>query len=258
MINLEKLTKRYGGLLAVNDLSLSVRDRIIFGFVGPNGAGKTTTVNIMSGVLRPTYGTVKILGFKMDLDNVGLKKQIGVVPEGMALFEGLTGEEHLIFVGKVYGLPKSLIRQRIDEILDLFELYDAKSRLIESYSQGMKKKLAFASAILHSPKVLFLDEPFENVDPISRKGMKDILINMRNKGATIFFTSHNLETVEAFCDEVAIINKGKLVFQSRIEDIRNNIKNELTKETYQSLEEIFIDVVTDKGENKQQGKLSWL
>lgn len=258
MIEIDNLTKRYNGLIALQSLSLFVPSSTIFGFVGPNGAGKTTTVNVMSGILRPTSGAVKIMGLNMSLDAVELKKQIGVVPEGMALFEGLTGEEQLTFVGKVYGLPKLLIKQRINEILDVFELFDARSRLIESYSQGMKKKLAFACAIIHSPKVLFLDEPFENIDPLSRKTMKDMLITMRNKGATIFFTSHNLETVETFCDEVAIINKGKLVFQSKTEDIRNKIKNELTQETYQSLEEIFIDVVSDKSEEKPKGKLSWL
>jgi ABC-2 type transport system ATP-binding protein len=258
MIEIIDLTKRFKSVIAIQSLSLFIPSSTIFGYVGPNGAGKTTTLNIMSGIFRPTSGIVKILGAEMELNSIKLKKQIGVVPEGMALFEGLTGEEQLTFAGKVYELPTSLLEGRIEEILNLFEIYEAKSRLIESYSQGMKKKLAFASAIMHSPKVLFLDEPFENVDPLSRKVMKDILITMRNNGATIFFTSHNLETVETFCDEVAIINKGKLVFQSKTEEIRNKIKNALTQETYQSLEEIFIDIVTDRREIKAEGKLSWL
>lgn len=258
MIETHGLIKRYGGVIAVDSLSLTIPSGTFFGFVGPNGAGKTTTVNVLTGVVRPTSGRVRILGLDLEQNPLEIKKQVGVVPEGMALFEGLTGEEQLTFVGRIYGLQENEIGRRIEELLNLFELEGAASRLIETYSAGMKKKLAFAAAILHDPKVLFLDEPFENVDPISRKKMKEILTTMQNKGTTVFLTSHALETVEALCDEVAIINKGKLVFQSKTEDIRKKIKDEVSQETYQSLEEIFIDVVSGNGEDRTPKKLSWL
>jgi ABC-2 type transport system ATP-binding protein len=258
MIEIINLNKRYSRLLALKSLSLSIRSSTIFGLVGPNGAGKTTLINIMTGIIPRTSGKISVLGLDIDTNPLEIKKQIGVVPEGMALFEGLTGEEHLVFVGRIYGLSALTIKQRVEEALDVLSLSDSKSRQIESYSQGMKKKLSFAAAILHNPKVLFLDEPFENVDPITRKIMKDILIEMRLKGATIFLTSHVLETVESFCDEVAIINKGELIYQSKTEDIRNKVKNEITQETYQSLEEIFIDVVSNKSVEKSKGILSWV
>lgn len=159
-------------------------------------------------------------------------------------------------MSKIYGLKHDEYKLRITEILDYFELYPAKDRLIETYSQGMKKKIAFASAIIHAPQILFLDEPFENVDPISRKKMKDVLKRMKSKGSTIFITSHALAEVEDFCDEVAIINKSKIIYQSETKDIRDKIKNEVTNETYQSLEDIFIDLTTEKEE--QEKTLSWL
>lgn len=258
MIEIYGLTRRYDGVVAVDSLSLTISSGAFFGFVGPNGAGKTTTVNMLTGVLRPTLGYVRILGLDLEENPLGIKKQLGVMPEGMALFEGLTGEEYLSFVGEIYDVPKEQGQQQIEKLLTLFELHGAASRLIESYSLGMKKKLSFLAAIMHNPKILFLDEPFDNVDPISRKIMKDILIAMRDKSVTVFLTSHNLETVESLCDEVAIINKGRLVYQSKTEDIRKKIKNEVSRETYQSLEEIFLDVVSGNGQEHSPKKLSWL
>jgi ABC-2 type transport system ATP-binding protein len=258
MIVIKELTKRYGDIEAVYSLSLTIPSGSLFGLVGPNGAGKTTTVNILTGVVRPTSGQVRILGLDLQQNPVEIKKQLGVVPEGMALFEGLTGEEHLTFVSRVYDVPREEAQRRIEDVLILFELDGVARRLIETYSQGMKKKLSFAAAIMHNPKVLFLDEPFESVDPISRKTMKEILLVMQKKGVTILLTSHALETVESLCDEVTIINKGRLVFQSKTEEIRKRIKDEISQETYQSLEEIFLDVVSDNGEEKQPKKLSWL
>ncbi len=257
MIEIYELSKSYNGLLALDKLTLTVSANSIFGFVGPNGAGKSTTLNILTGIILAANGNVSILGYDLKKDSVEIKKRIGVIPEVLALFDGLTGEEHLTFVGKVYGLNKNLIEDRVKEILDFFDLTSAKDRLIETYSQGMRKKLAFAAAIIHSPKVLFLDEPFENVDPVMRKKMKEILISMKNNGASILITSHALIEVEDFCDEVAIINKGKLVFQSKTKDIRNKIKNEVSKETYTSLEEVFMDIVNESSMPKKN-KLSWL
>lgn len=257
MIQISNLSKKYGNMIALNSISLIIQGNEIFGFVGPNGAGKSTMVNILTGMIQKTRGTISIQGFNIEKDFMKIKKVIGVIPEILALFDGLTGQEHLNFVSRIYGLKQDEYKLRIKELLEYFELYFAKDRLIETYSQGMRKKLAFAAAIIHDPKILFLDEPFENVDPISRKKMKDILKRMRDKGSTVFITSHALAEVEDFCNEVAIINKGKIVFQSETKDIRNKIKNEITKETYQSLEEIFLDLTTDK-EKETKTELSWL
>lgn len=257
MIEIFELSKNYNDLLALDKLTLSVPENSIFGFVGPNGAGKSTTLNILTGIILPTRGSANILGYDLIKDSVEIKKNIGVIPEILALFEGLTGEEHLTFVGKVYDIEKNTLESRIRELLDFFDLTSAKDRLIETYSQGMRKKIAFASAIIHSPKVLFLDEPFENVDPVMRKKMKDVLVRIKNKGASILITSHALIEVEDFCDEVAIINKGKVVFQSKTSDIRNKIKDEITQETYKSLEEIFIDLTNTEDENKIEN-LNWI
>ncbi|MHB1687142.1 MAG: ABC transporter ATP-binding protein [Ignavibacteriaceae bacterium] len=257
MIKITDLSKNYNGLLALDKLTLSMPENSIFGFVGPNGAGKSTTLNILTGVITPTSGKVNIIGFDLEEDSMDIKKRIGVVPEVLALFDGLTGEEHLTFVGKVYGVKKNILPDRIKELLDFFDLTSAKDRLIETYSQGMRKKLAFAASIIHSPDVLFLDEPFENVDPISRKKMKEILNKFKDRGKTVMITSHSLIELEDLCDEVAIINKGKIVFQSATKDIRNKIKNEVTQETYQSLEEIFLDVTNNDGIETVKD-LSWL
>ena len=178
------------------------------------------------------------------------------MPEILALFDGLTGEEHLKFVGKVYSVEKNVLNKRILKLLDYFELFTCKDRLIETYSQGMRKKLSFISAIINNPKVLFLDEPFENVDPISRKKMKDILLKMKTNGATILITSHALIELEDFCDEVAIINKGKIIFHSATKEIRNKIKNEITQETYRSLEEIFLEMTQEQ--EVDETSLDWL
>lgn len=257
MIEIFELSKNYNDLLALDKLTLSIPENSIFGFVGPNGAGKSTTLNILTGIILPTSGSANILGYDLIKDSVDIKKNIGVIPEILALFEGLTGEEHLTFVGKVYDIEKNTLESRIRELLDFFDLTSAKDRLIETYSQGMRKKIAFASAIIHSPKVMFLDEPFENVDPVMRKKMKDVLVRIKNKGASILITSHALIEVEDFCDEVAIINKGKVVFQSKTSDIRNKIKDEITQETYKSLEEIFIDLTDTEDENKIEN-LNWI
>ncbi len=255
MIEIKGLSKKYGKIVALDGITLQIKSANLFGLVGPNGAGKSTLINILIGLIKKDSGEVKIGGYDLDKDALTIKKIIGAVPEVLPLFEGLTGEEQLLFVANIYNLDRSIYKDRIGDILRYLDLYTAKDRLIESYSQGMKKKIAFACAIIHTPKILFLDEPFENVDPISRKKMKDILRKMKEKGATVLITSHALVEVEDLCDEVAIINKGKIIFQSETKDIRNKIKNEITKETYQSLEEIFIDL-TKKDEDIDT--LSWI
>lgn len=256
MISIKNLSKHYNGAIALNSISMNLREGIIFGFVGPNGAGKTTTLNILTYLELPTDGQIEIFGLDHTHNAMAIKKRIGVMPEHLPLFDGLLGIEYLTFIGSLYDLSKDKILNRSSEVFSYFGFKEAAHKFISTYSYGMKKKLSFASAIIHTPEILFLDEPFENVDPISRKKMKDVLKKMRDKGNTVFITSHALAEVEDFCDEVAIINKGKIVYQSETKNIRNKIKNEVTNETYQSLEEIFIDLTTDKDENDKT--LSWI
>ena len=258
MIRIERVTKRFNKILAVDSISLSIESGKSFGLVGPNGAGKSTMVNLLTGIIPPTGGLIQILGLDLEAHPTEIKKQIGVVPDGPTLFEELTAREQLTFMGKIYGLSQSEILQRSDELLTVLDLEPHASRLIRDFSHGMKKKLAFAASLLHGPKILFLDEPFEGVDPVTLKSMREILMMFKNKAGTIFLASHALDTVEKICNEVAIINNGRIVFQARTEDIQKKIKDELSQETYSSLEEIFIDVVSGDGEAKRRKKLSWL
>lgn len=246
MLRVKNLEKIIDTKKVLNGVTFSVAPGIIFGFLGPNGAGKSTTLNVITGVLTPTSGDIIVCGYDYNEDTNRIKQEIGVVPETLGLFESLTGAEHLEFVGRIYEISICEIRSRINELMELFELTSAARNIIDTYSHGMKKKLSFASAIMHTPKLLFLDEPFENIDPHSQRKMKLIIQRMKNSGCTIFLTSHNLAMVEDLCDEVAIIDRGKIVFQSETKELRNKIKNEVTKETYQSLEEIFLDLTTEK------------
>ncbi|MDH7603790.1 MAG: ABC transporter ATP-binding protein [Melioribacter sp.] len=255
-ILLEQVKKSYSGTYVIYDVSLSITRGSCFGLVGPNGAGKTTLVNLISGILEVDNGKVTILGEEMNIDNIKIKNKIGVLPEELGLLDYLTCNEYLNFVAQIYNVNRFQIENRINSLLKTFDILQEKEKLLWEYSTGMRKKVAFIAAIIHLPEIIILDEPFENIDPLSRRKMKNILKRMKEKGTTILITSHALAEVEDFCDEVAIINKGKIVYQSETRDIRNKIKDEVTRETYQSLEEIFIDLTTDKKCNDDI--LSWL
>jgi len=258
-IEIKSLRKIYKkGIVGLEDLFLNVPKGSLFGFLGPNGAGKSTTINILAGIIRRDAGDISILGTTVHDEDYEYKRWIGFVLEQPTYFEKLTVKEYLEFVGSMYDLDISETKKRTDELIDFFALAEEQNEWIEKYSAGMKKKVALAAAIIHQPKLLILDEPLEGIDPVSAKQIKDMLRDMVNKGTTIFMSSHNLDTVEKLCDEVAIINKGKFVFQSKTEDIRKKMKDEASQETYQSLEEVFIDVVSQDGEEKEKKKLSWL
>jgi len=255
-IEIKKLYKSYKDVKALVDLDLSVDKGTITGFVGSNGAGKSTTINILANILKKDSGTVKILNEEIKTGDWKFKSLVGFVLEQPKYLEYLTGKEFLEFAGTMQKISRDILSIRVDELIAVFELDVKKYKLIKTYSKGMRQKIALASALLNNPELLILDEPFEGLDPISRKKAKDILKRMRNNGKTIFISSHSLLEVEDICDEVAIINKGKIVYQSATKDIRNKIKNKLTKETYQSLEEVFIDLTT---EGQDEAKtLSWL
>ena len=223
-ISTEHLTRRFGDLVAVQDVNLRVAPGQFFGFLGPNGAGKSTTIKMLTGLLAPTSGRMQILGVDLTQDSVAVKRQIGVVPEGMALFGRLTGSEYLNFVGRMYGLDRSTAAKRTAELLDFMQLVDQPKALVTDYSHGMQKKLALAAAVIHGPKILFLDEPFEGVDAIASNTLKSMLQNMIARGATIFLTSHVLEIVERLCSHVAIIHRGQLVAQGSLEELRAGVE----------------------------------
>jgi ABC-2 type transport system ATP-binding protein len=223
-ISTEHLTRRFGDLLAVDDVNLRVASGQFFGFLGPNGAGKSTTIKMLTGLLAPSAGRIEVLGLDLAENPVEVKRQIGVVPEGMALFGRLTGEEYLNFAGRMYGLDRETAAKRASELLDFMQLTDQPQTLITDYSHGMQKKLALAAAVIHNPKILFLDEPFEGVDAIASGTLKVMLQRMIAHGATIFLTSHVLEIVERLCSHVAIIHRGKLVAQGSLEELRAGVE----------------------------------
>ena len=223
-ISTENLTRRFGDLVAVEDVNLRVAPGQFFGFLGPNGAGKSTTIKMLTGLLAPTAGRIQILGLDLVTNMVEVKRQIGVVPEGMALFGRLTASEYLNFVGRMYGLDRETAAKRTSELLAFMQLTDQPRTLVTDYSHGMKKKLALAAAVIHGPKVLFLDEPFEGVDAIAAGTLKAMLQRMIARGATVFLTSHVLEIVERLCSHVGIIHRGRLVAQGSLEELRAGVE----------------------------------
>lgn len=257
ILNIKNVLKTFDETKALDSLNLKVPECSIFGLIGPNGAGKTTLINCVANLIEVDMGKIEIFDMELKGDALDIKKNMGFLFENTeSLFAYLTGEEQLNFVADIYGLEKSVKHQKVEELLDFFELEEHRNKLIEEYSKGMRKKLAFASILLHNPDFFILDEPFDGLDTLTFIKVKKIIKLLREKGKTVLITSHILSYIEDIADEVAIINKGKIIYQSETKEIRNKIKNEVTKETYQSLEEIFIDLTTDKEENEKT--LSWL
>ncbi len=263
-ISTTRLTRRFGDFVAVQNVNLSVAAGQFYGFLGPNGAGKSTTIKMLTGLLAPTSGSIEVLGMDFSTNALAVKSQIGVVPEGMALFGRLTAPEYLRFVGQMYGLDLATTLQRTEELLDFMSLAGESRKLITDFSHGMQKKLALAAAVIHSPRILFLDEPFEGVDAIAAGTLKQMLLRMIARGATIFLTSHVLEIVERLCTHVAIINHGELIAEGSIEDLRTGVKTQADSDNSSdrlTLEEIFIRVIGKEGGAANQHpeqELSWL
>ncbi|HUN83949.1 MAG TPA: ABC transporter ATP-binding protein [Terracidiphilus sp.] len=254
------LTRRFGDLTAVEGVTLSVATGQFFGFLGPNGAGKSTTIKMLTGLLEPSAGTVEILGLPFTASALDLKREIGVVPEGMALLGRLTAPEYLRFVGRMYGLDRETVTQRTEELLEFMQLAGERRKLVTDFSHGMQKKLALAGAVIHGPKVLFLDEPFEGVDAIAAGMLKAMLQRMIQRGVTIFLTTHVLEIVERLCTHVAIIHQGRLVANGSIEDLRAGVASSIPGAEGNerlTLEEIFLSIVGASNLEPAQ-ELSWL
>src|SRR2546430_14500029 len=255
-IQTQKLTRTFGALTAVDSVDLQVTPGQFFGFLGPNGAGKSTTIKILTGLLAPTSGSMELLGVDFAANPVEVKRQIGVVPEGMGLFERLTGSEYLKFVGRMYGLDRATTQRRSEELLEFMRLADRPKSVIADYSHGMQKKIALAAAVIHGPRILFLDEPFEGVDALAAGALKSLLGRMTERGVTIFLTSHVLEIVERLCSHVGIIHRGRLVAQGSLEELRAGVAEASSKTT---LEQIFLSIVGQEGGVRpQMEELSWL
>jgi ABC-2 type transport system ATP-binding protein len=234
-IQAQGLTKRYGTHLAVNNVNLAVMPGEIVGFLGPNGAGKTTTLKMLTGLLKPTAGTAAILGYDIQQQPKEAKAQFGYVPDTPNLYGKLSGWEFLRFMARLYRVPHDHAERRASELLRIFDLQQAASDMIESYSHGMQQKMALAGALVHDPKVLFLDEPTVGLDPRSVRLIKDLLGQLRDRGAAVMFSTHILEVAERMCDRVLIINKGEIVAAGTLEELR-------ALRGQSSLEDIFLSV----------------
>lgn len=246
-IEIRDLRKVYAGKAAVDGLTLSVGRGSFFGFLGPNGAGKTTTIRMLMGLATPTAGEIKILGMKMPEQALGIRARIGLVPDDSLLFDHLTGLEFVEFAGRMYQLDRDVARARAAELIALFELDGSRKKIIGQYSKGMRKRVAMAAALIHTPDLFLLDEPFEGVDAVGARLMKDILNEQVRRGATIFLTSHVLEVVERLCERVAIINEGRLVVDAPMAELRSG---------EETLEDLFVRVVG--GVERNTEALDWL
>ncbi|HEY4937545.1 MAG: type transport system ATP-binding protein [Actinomycetota bacterium] len=240
------LHKAYGGKVAVAALDLDIPASSFFGLVGPNGAGKTTTLKMCTGLLRPDAGAVWVDGTEVWHNLVRAKAVIGVLPEDLLLFERLTGSELLTFNGLLRGLPADTVADRSQELLEIFGLTDAAATMVIDYSHGMKKKIGLACALIHGPRVLFLDEPFEAVDPVSARSIRTVLERHIESGATVVFSSHVMELVERLCDRVAIMHQGRLVAEGPTDEVRAGT----------SLEDAFVRLVG--GERTSGSDFGWL
>jgi ABC-2 type transport system ATP-binding protein len=245
-IEVRDLRKVYGDKAAVDGLNLTVPQGCFFGFLGPNGAGKTTTIKMLMGLAPPTSGTIRLMGLPMPEQALQIKQSIGLVPDESLLFDHLTGGEFIEFVGRIYGLDRATARSRASELLVLFELDGAPKKMISEYSKGMRKRAAMAAALIHRPQLFLMDEPFEGVDAVGARLMKDILLEQVRHGATIFLTSHVLEVVERLCERVAIIQEGRLIREGTMAELRS---------TAGTLEDAFVQAL---GVEQTTGTLDWL
>jgi len=247
-IETHQLTRFFEDFCAVDRIDLRVERGTFYGFLGPNGAGKSTTIKMLTGLLAPSRGQILVLGKNMldPREALQAKSRMGVIPEDLALFDNLTAREHLTFIGRIHLLPRDTIRKRIDDLLSLLGLQGEEKKLILEFSHGMKKKLALAAALLPNPDLLFLDEPFEGVDAVTSRTIRDLLNGYVSRGSTVFLTSHILEIVEKLCSHVGMIVKGALVEQASLAEIRQGA----------SLEDRFLEKAG--AESEALPKLAWL
>ncbi len=245
-LRLAGLTKRFGEKVAVDAVDLTVPAGSFFGLVGPNGAGKTTALSMAVGLLRPDAGTAQIFGTDVWQQPTAAKRLVGVLPDGMAMTERLTGREMLTYLGRLHGLPADVVANRVDELLAVLDLDRAERTLILGYSAGMRKKIALASALLGGPRLLVLDEPFEAVDPVSALTIRSILRRFVVGGGSVVLSSHVMPLVEQLCDTVAVMHEGRVVAAGPIDEVRG----------VRSLDEVFVELVGARTAGEEE--LSWL
>ncbi len=240
MIEIQNCTKKYGELVAVNNLSLTVEKSEIFGLLGPNGAGKSTTIKMMVGLLKPDAGMIKISGYDIAEDPVNAKKILAYIPEKSYIYEKLTAWEYLTFISGLYNLDENIFRNNAEEYLKTFGLYEWKDEIIGNFSLGMKQRLILTSSFMRNPSVLILDEPHNGLDPKGVRILKDILFRLKNEGMTILLSTHIIAIAEQICSSIAIINKGAIAAQGTNEDIRHYAKSD-----DKTLEDIFLRLTAD-------------
>ena len=235
LIEATKLRKTFGDYTAVDDATFNINTGEIVGFLGPNGAGKTTTIKMLTGLLAPDDGVALVCGFDMQQEPLKAKAQIAYVPDTPNLYGKLKASEYLRFMGRLYHVPPEQVDVRMRQLLDLFELTDRAGSFLEGFSHGMQQKVAIAGALLHDPKVLFMDEPTVGLDPRSARLVKDLMQQQRDDGNAVFFSTHILEIAQAMCDRVIIIDKGRILADSPVHDLRQLAGD-------QSLEDIFLNL----------------
>ncbi|GAC1356586.1 MAG: ABC transporter ATP-binding protein [Ktedonobacteraceae bacterium] len=245
------LTRLFGEKIAVHNLNLEVKRGEFFGFLGPNGAGKSTTIKMLIGQLRPTSGTAIVNGIDVWKEPLKAHSIMGVLPEYLNLYERLSGREYIKFAGQMYGLPEASVQKRTEELLSILDLQNDADKLIVDYSVGMRKKVGLAAAVIHQPEVLFLDEPFEGIDPVSSRVIRNILQGLTQHGTTIFFSSHIMAIVERLCTRIGIINQGVLVADGTLDELRQRASE--GKDA--TLEDVFLNVI---GLGNENHNLSWL
>jgi ABC-2 type transport system ATP-binding protein len=253
-ITVAHLRKTYGDVVAVEDLTLTVPQGSLFGFLGPNGAGKTTTIGCLTGLLDPTSGNIFVLGRPMHADALDLKRRIGVLPQSLALFDGLYAHEFLAFQARMFGLDEPTTRHRVAELLEALDLTGEGRKPLADFSEGMKKRVALAAAIVHRPEVLFLDEPFASIDPAGSAMIKGWLRKIVDQGRTVFITSHVLETIETLCDRVAIVTQpGRLQWEGSLSDLQRGRQVVVDGCEFSTLEALFLHLT-----GRRDVRLDWL
>ena len=246
------LTKRYGEKAAVESLDLAVRPGEFFGFLGPNGAGKSTTIRMLCGLARPTSGSAVVAGLDVVAEPVALKARIGILPEEVNTYERLSGWELLVFTGRMHGLRRAEAEERAADLLRVVEITEEdRQRMVVDYSMGMRKKTALACALIHAPRVIFLDEPFNGIDAVTGDALRRVLVRLTGRGVTVFFSSHVLEVVEKLCSRIAIIHRGRLAACGTVDEIRTSTGHPPGT----PLHDVFVRIV---GGGEDRGDLGWL
>jgi ABC-2 type transport system ATP-binding protein len=248
-IEIDSVTKRFGKLTAVDSLSLRVERGSFVGLLGRNGAGKTTTINMATGLFPPTEGRIRVLGFDVETHALEVKRRIGVMPQEESLLDFLTGLQYLFFVGRIHGLGDDEINRRAKELFYTLDLSPEPGMLVCDYSYGMKKKLGLSAALIHGPEIVFLDEPFEGIDPVTGRTIREILTGLQSKGITILMSSHILEIVEKLCNPIAIIEMGRLLGYGSLQNLQQNLHAD-----DENLEQLFVSLMG----GAKKGELSWL